>query len=107
MSTGRARQGGGVGTLDDSESEANRDHDLLMAEHDMGLAWVSIGCVRTVFRINSGVGASCTDSGSAVRCWIRWERRCVYAVIRNCMPNARAFRITVTKVGLPFSDNSL
>ena len=30
-----------------------------------------------------------------------------YAVIRTCMPNARAIRITVAKLGLPFSDNAL
>ena len=30
-----------------------------------------------------------------------------YAVIRTCIPNARVIRITVAKLGLPFSDNAL
>ena len=30
-----------------------------------------------------------------------------YAAIRTCIPNARAIRITVAKLGVPFSDNAL
>ena len=30
-----------------------------------------------------------------------------YTVIRNCIPSARVIRMTVAKVGLPFSDNAL
>ena len=30
-----------------------------------------------------------------------------YTVIRNCMPNARVMRMTVAKLGLPFSDSAL
>ena len=30
-----------------------------------------------------------------------------YTVIRNCMPNARVIRMTVAKLGLPFSESAL